>query len=354
MMLELVEYTVIASTPLISGLLVWLYFIRLRMHRRRSHVFLRLIVGNALVLLLLLSILMVIGESYFRFWYDTTDASNQTKTSIRWFRRHWHANESGIRDNAARYEKFIPAGKRRVTFIGDSFTAGHGIKRVEDRFANITRRARPDWDVHLMAECDWDTDAHLKLIERYASYYELDTVVVVANLNDILDILPRWHALRRKLWTGKQPNLFLRHSYLFNQLYYRWQNATDEQALSYYQIIFDGYAGESWSTQQQRLGALHEMVKARGGRLVVVTFPLLHALGSEGTFRSVHTRLGELWDRLNVPNLDLLTVFEAYHPETVTVNRYDPHPNELAHSTAAKAIVAFLDSVMGQSRQPTD
>lgn len=50
MMLELVEYTVIASTPLISGLLVWLYFIRLKMHRRRSHVFLRLIVGNALVL----------------------------------------------------------------------------------------------------------------------------------------------------------------------------------------------------------------------------------------------------------------------------------------------------------------
>src|SRR5438046_47259 len=84
-----------------------------------------LLLGNVLVLLFLVTILAVGGEIYFRFFYDATDAINLTKVSERWFQRHCRLNGSGCRDTIE-YETRIATGKRRITFLGDSYTAGHG------------------------------------------------------------------------------------------------------------------------------------------------------------------------------------------------------------------------------------
>src|SRR5208283_1336343 len=101
-----------------------------------------LVLGNLLVLVFLLSFLPPAGEIYYRFIYDTTDAIDFTKVSNRWFQRYWHLNPSGCRDNADYFLKIQP-GQRRITFVGDSFAAGHGIKNVEDRFSNRLRQAHP-------------------------------------------------------------------------------------------------------------------------------------------------------------------------------------------------------------------
>src|SRR6267154_928552 len=85
----------------------------------------RLVLGNLLGLLFLLSLLFVAGEAYYRFVYDTTDAMDYTNVSDRWVQRHWHVNSAGCRDNI-NYSPAIKSGARRVTFVGDSFTAGHG------------------------------------------------------------------------------------------------------------------------------------------------------------------------------------------------------------------------------------
>ena len=34
------------------------------------------------------------------------------------------------------FEKTIPAGARRICFVGDSFTMGHGIANMADRFSD--------------------------------------------------------------------------------------------------------------------------------------------------------------------------------------------------------------------------
>jgi len=52
------------------------------------------VAGNSLVLLLMLSTLFLIGESYYRFVYDATDSFSQTRTSQRWFERHFEYTQS--------------------------------------------------------------------------------------------------------------------------------------------------------------------------------------------------------------------------------------------------------------------
>ena len=91
-----------------------------------------LAVGNALVFLCLATPLLLAGELYFRFVYDTTDSLAYTRVCERWEQRHWHVNRAGCRDDV-RYSPALTPGKRRISFLGDSFTAGHGIKDVEDR-----------------------------------------------------------------------------------------------------------------------------------------------------------------------------------------------------------------------------
>ena len=84
-----------------------------------------LVVGNVLVLALLLGVALVGGEVYYRFFYDTSDSLDYTKVGHRWFERHWQVNSSDCRDNI-NYTRQIAAGKRRVSFLGDSFRWGMG------------------------------------------------------------------------------------------------------------------------------------------------------------------------------------------------------------------------------------
>src|SRR5262245_52367922 len=97
---------------------------------------------NVVVFLALASVAALGGEAYFRWIYDSTDSFGLTLTTQRWLDRHFKVNQSGVRDSLAVYDDALPRGKRRVTFTGDSFTAGWGVADVEDRFANRIRKDR--------------------------------------------------------------------------------------------------------------------------------------------------------------------------------------------------------------------
>src|SRR5690349_142254 len=119
-----------------ASLAVCLAFARWLKHRNNRAGFGGLVLGNLLVLIFLLSVIVLSGEIYCRFCRDTTDSLNYTKASVRWFERHWQTNSAGCRDDLE-YAVEIPRGRRRITFVGDSFTAAQGVKNIEDRFGNI-------------------------------------------------------------------------------------------------------------------------------------------------------------------------------------------------------------------------
>ena len=192
-------FVVIALWPVGCGGLL-LAFVKYFKAASTRWAWLQLAVGNALVLLFVSSLAFLGGEIYYRFIYDASDAFNYTKTSERWKARYYHRNALGFRDDA-NYDLRIPLGKRRIFFLGDSFTAGHGIEEVENRFANRIRRTNPQWEVGTLAALGLDTGDELAVLKQILRVGgQLDQVVLVYCLNDISDIVPEWNDIVTRIY----------------------------------------------------------------------------------------------------------------------------------------------------------
>ena len=328
-------------------------FIRHRQKSKMPAGWLELILGNFLIFFFVLAFFFVAGEAYYRFFYDTTDSITYTKVSRRWFSRHYNMNSSRFRDNIE-YLLTIKPGKRRISFLGDSFTAGHGVKNVEDRFPNIIRRTNPEWEIHVLAKLGADTGDELTLLkEGLDNGYQLDQVVLVYNLNDVADIMPEWReSLERIFADAVNEGWLRRHSFFVDILYHRYKVSHDPAMRQYFDFIRKGYSGSTWELQKQRLTSLRDMVQSRGGRLLVVTFPFLHDMGPNYEFQNIHNQMNQFWTDLKVPHLDLLPIYKDLPPSKITVNHYDSHPNEYAHALAAQKIDQFLKEELKTNSSP--
>jgi hypothetical protein len=328
--------------PIFSGTALVLFFRRESRHVIPARLD-RLIIGNLLVMTFLAALWFIFGESYYRFVYDSTDAFNQTKVSERWMRRYYVERYEGFRDKIE-YTRPIEPGKRRITFLGDSFLAGHGIKDIEDRFPNIIRRAHPEWEIHVRAKLGADTGAELAMMDQLIQRgYQLDRVVLVYNLNDVADIMPEWAETSGRIATAEFERGWLRrNSYFLDVLYHHYILLRDPDVRRYFEYVRDGYDGRTWESQRQRLARFRDLVQSHGGQLFVVIFPFLHAIGPDYAFHHAHDQLNQLWTDLNVPHLDLLPIYKSLPASKLVVNKYDAHPNEFANALAARAVDQFL------------
>ncbi len=343
---ENLAYALFIAATLLSFALLTLFIRRVK----RSKVptgWGRLVVGNVLVFCCLVTPLLLAGETYYRFFYDTTDSLAYTRVSERWELRHWHLNNVGCRDDVD-YFAALPPGKRRISFVGDSFTAGHGISNVEDRFPNLLRREHPDWDIQVVAKVGLDTGPELKLMKNaFGRAYQVDEVVLVYCLNDIEDLITgSGDAMVRALSVLDNSPWIVRNSYMLNLWYHHYRASRDPYLGNYCFYVRDAYSGPVWQQQKERLKAFRDLVEAHGGHLAVVTFPFLNALGPNYEYRFVHDKLDRFWRGLGVPHLDLLPVFEGLPPSRVTVNHFDAHPNEYANKLAAQAMDKWLQGLL--------
>lgn len=303
----------------------------------------RLVAGNALVALLLFSTGFAVGETYYRFAYDTTDSFAFTLTTQRWLERHFQKNGWGVRDNVE-YRVARDPERRRITFLGDSFTAGHGVADVEDRFANRIRRARTDWEVHALARNGIHTETQIETLEQLLRRgYEIDTVVLAYGLNDAVELSDAWRRSLRKLKAHfATDDRLVRSSYLANTLYFRFQRSRSVDMAGYYGSVRDHYAGDDWRALTRLFVRLHDLVAQHRGELQVVVFPFFHAMAPDYAYRDLHEQVCGFWQARGVSCLDLAEAYREHASEELVVNRYDAHPNAFAHELAAGALLEFL------------
>lgn len=332
----------LAAAPLVLGMLAWRLVAGLHARGGEPRLAAKLTLSTVTTALCAAAVLLAL-EIRYRFAYDATDAFSLTKTSERWFERHYRRNSWQLRDDVD-YTVTRPPGRRRVTFVGDSFTAGHGLPDVADRFANRIRVREPSWDVQTLARNGLDTGAELAFLrDAFARGYESDDVVLVYCPNDIGDLLPRWRAVVDELYADfRDAGFLVHHSYGVNHLYFRLRASRTPQVAGYYPELVAAYAGPPFEQQARRLREIVDLVRANGARPFVVTFPFVQTLGPDDPFAPAYERLGALWQALGVAHLDLRPALAAAEPTDLVVNSDDPHPNERAHALAASAIVRFV------------
>lgn len=311
-------------------------------------------IDRLLVLWLLLA-LATLPELGFALLYDTTDSFSLTNTSTRWYEMHVNANQAGYRDRLE-FPPALAAGQRHICFAGDSFTFGHGVADVGDRFSDRVAEALESKQpgrfrvsnvglpgLELRQLNDLLANDVLKLDPK------IDVLVYTIVLNDIEFFDPRT-ARHYEDINRSQPQFFLfRDTYFYNFLYFRSMQFTQPEVRDYYAYLQESYAGPPWQSMQQALGNLAMICSAHGIELRIVIFPFLHNLGPDYPFLDAHREIAEHCQRIGIPLLDLEPVFRERAGEDLVVNRFDAHPNERAHAIAAEAIEGrLLGDLLGQ------
>ncbi|MGQ0633960.1 MAG: SGNH/GDSL hydrolase family protein [Planctomycetaceae bacterium] len=292
-------------------------------------------------------------ELYFAVLYDESDAFNTTEVSKLWYRRHVAPMRKVLKfrdDHATEYRdardyppKLVP-GQRVVCFVGDSFTFGHGVPNVADRFSDIVgrdlERTHPErYFVTNLADAGTEVRWIEALLEALLAYQlPVDIVIYTICLNDIERYDERSVQFHREIGARAPRSWLFQNSYFFNLLHSRVQQARAARGGGYYSFVRDSYAGTPWQLLRNKLDDIFQLCAENGIDMRVVVFPFLHELGPDYAFADAHRQIIDYCRESGVRALDLQPVLAPHVGEGLTVNRFDAHPNERAHALAAEAI----------------
>ena len=238
----------------------YLFFVRYWQHKTRPLRAGRLVLGNVLVLFFLAAVVGLLGESDHRFrvrHHGFVRSEQGLPTLV-----HTVLTTSTTWGCATTRTTGSPSRRARAGLpsLGIPFTVGHGVRDVNDRFANQVRRARPEWDVQVFAQPGLDSGDELSILARLANaHYEFDQVVLVYCLNDLDDVTPEWverYRMINERLRQQRPSFLFEHSYLLNMLYYRSWMVMLPEIRDYYRCDREAYDGPPWQAHTPRLRAM--------------------------------------------------------------------------------------------------
>ena len=292
----------------------------------------------------LLLCLLTLPELWCAFCYDETDSFSQTNVSKRWQSLHVVPNRDGYRDPRPLPRERLP-GRTYLHFVGDSFTFGHGVKNVQDRFSDrvavmLEQQSPSEYEVSNLGLPGLDvrqlTDGILQ--DSIEDGVPFDEVIYTFVLNDIEYFDERTAAHYQELAKLSPRFPLFSQTYFYNLLWYRMQVFGNPAAAGYYDYLQESYAGPPWDRLCAKLLELRQRCQDQDAKLRIVIFPFLHRLKDDYAFAQAHQKLAQFCNANEIPVIDLLPVLQPQADAGLVVNRFDAHPNPLAHSLAAAAI----------------
>lgn len=296
-------------------------------------------------------------EIAFALLYDTTDSFDMTNVSHRWFQVHVEPDlkqlvfqdGTGIEyRNDSEFPISVPKGMQHIVFLGDSFTFGHGVPDVRNRFTNqLSTRLDQATNTHDRfvvsnlskpgSDLLWGEEVlkHLATDRR-----RVDAAVYVMCLNDIEAFHERFMDFNNEVGRLRsQPSWFLiRDTYFFNWAYFRSVLLAQSEVRNYYSFVKDYYTGKPWRGFENALQRVVQQSAEHNVQFSLVIFPFLHNLDPDYPFAEVHQQIAAKCAELHIPCVDLLPALQRHVSERLTVNPFDAHPNERAHALVAEEL----------------
>ncbi len=300
--------------------LVWAVS-RLKKGRGRSTGMAGLVALNAVFAALFA---LEIGMALF---FAQSDGFNLTMSSQKWFARHWQpVNSLGYRDVEPRPKA---DGEKLVLVVGDSFAAGHGIDRAEDRFGDVlARELGAGWRVANAAKIGWDTVDEFEALAAYPT--KPDVVVLAYFVNDI------YRAAEKAKFPlpfavhfpkSAMAKYVVDHFALANFLYWRLARFSnlDDAAREFWDRLRAAYADPTvFGIHAGELDDIAGWCRERGVRLIVLLIPSLSDVAGSA---SMTKRVGDHLASRGVQLVDMTALLAGRSPGDMVVNAVDTHAN---------------------------
>jgi lysophospholipase L1-like esterase len=273
-------------------------------------------------------------------------------------RRAPYAVESRYNSLRFRDVEFGPRrrGVRRVMVLGDSFTEGQGVKE-EDTLARVLERrlnaAAPGRFEVLNCGRRGDDFPALYDSFREVLRHDPDIVVYAMVLNDAYQS----HGFRARHtfvndlimdrgWSllGKpQPEMQRFHSRLLASVRDRLETRrTALETTRWYRDMYGEPNREGWERTEGYLREMNRRLRARGGRLLVASWPLLVNLEGEDPFAAAAAKVARSCVAAGIPRHDLRPALRGRPTSSLWVHPMDMHPNEVAHRLAAESLAPVV------------
>ncbi len=314
----------------------WCFF---KFFPRKKHPRCGLFLGNALVFLSMMGCVGIVAESYLRFLAVETDSFGVSLSARKWFLLYTHHNALGFRDHE--WSKDKPDNVKRIAFIGDSFTYGWGIQKVEERFtdllqAKFDQRSPDSVEVMNVSKPGWDTQSQLQPIRDMIEQYDVDEIVLCYVPNDIEGLIPvtqEFNPTRPPDWQL----INLDSSCLVDYIYRRVYLPRLPTVKGYHDWLAEGYADPKiWQQQQQHLVRLSQICNDNNVTFRVVLLPYTRTSGEKWNPEKLHETLKQFFVTNHIPVIDLLPTISNIPTSELVVNSQDAHPNEKAHKIFAE------------------
>ena len=276
-------------------------------------------------------------ELGFRLLPLRSDGFRVTIASQQWFKRYWGSpNRWGFRD--AEHSAELLARSQTLFVVGDSFVAGSGIARRQDRFSDLIDRRFPDWLVLNFARAGWSTRDELQALRSFTPQPE--AILLSYYINDIQGAA-RSHGKQLNLNTSPPHMLapLIESSHAFNFVYWRYWRLPD-LAKGYYKLLIDSFQDEAiWQTHLHEISEVVKWAEEHSHLAGAIVFPDLLDIER---FRTQTRQVVEVLRESGIPVVNLADHLEGRDPSTLIVNALNPHPNESLHRDVADLLIPIL------------
>jgi lysophospholipase L1-like esterase len=247
-------------------------------------------------------------------------------------------NSFGFRDRE--YDWDNPAGRKRIVFLGDSFTLGWGVE-FDSTFSKCLERmlngADRDVEVINMGVGNYNTTMEVELFKLKGLDLNPDMVILMYFINDPEPVPEQKSAVTYQA---------IKHSYFFAFLFDRFVRLRPRIAetfewSAYYRMLYSTENAGNLAMNTASVKELVRLCRDREIRLLIVNIPELHNFLAY-PFSYATDYIEELAAEADVPFLDLLPALSEYEPESLWVSPEDPHANTLANAVIAEEIYSKI------------
>ena len=237
-------------------------------------------------------------------------------------------NEWGLRNGPV---EPVPAGGRRILFLGGSIALGWGVPEestVEARLQQMLRHAGENAQVLNGGVGNYNAERYVSRFFKELKDLDPTDIVVHYFLRDGEDLPPGGG------------NILLRNSELAVTLwiaYHRLFDKSGEQTLvDHYRSVYEPNA-PGFLVMQAKLKELADYGLAHRMRLYLAVTPDVHNL-VDYKFGFVHEIMRQIAQTDGYIYIDLLPAMRGRPPRDLFAMPGDPHPNALGHQLMADAI----------------
>lgn len=289
--------------------------------------------SNLLLSIISISLTFSFLELIFTF-IPRSHHAEESYASIIWHNYYYKINSHGFRDEVEK-NKALPG----IVFMGDSYTAGYGIKNESQRFSNIVGDSLlSKYEFYNLGLKGTGLKTHLEILDTIHGQKEI--LVYQILINDLDDYCSRVAPIYNIYSVfSNHDYIIAKSSFLLNYLYFNFPNKKIEE--DYFTFFKNCYSKEDvFNNYIKDLKKFINKAKNEKGfsDIIIVIVPTLNNLDWSQKFD------------LSVLHSVKLNVFypveeiKSIEVKNRIINKQDSHPSEIIHKLIANHIIEQINN----------